>query len=307
MIILGEKYHFTKIEVDILNKKFTSINTILYKNFSTQENIEQLNTLLEKSSMVVLNTKVAIKPELLKYLTSLEDRGVKYLTIEKFMEQYLTKVIIPQTSFSPQYLEGISTYTFFEKIQKRVIDLIGVILLLLPTLFFLLYSFFRIKKESPGLLLFKQKRIGFDEDEFICIKLRTMDLDSESNGPQFALDNDPRTFPWGATMRYTKIDELLQLWNIVKGDMHLIGPRPERKIWVQEFKKSIPYYNQRHVVLPGITGLAQIKYHYGSGEIDAKAKLEYDLFYIKNWTLRLELSIIWETIIFITKKLTKRV
>lgn len=305
MIILGERYHFTEIETKILNKKFNSIDTILYKNFSTDENIKQLTNLLDNNRIIVLNTKATIELELLKYLTSLEKQGIEYLTIEKFMERYLDKIIITGTSFDIQYLEGIYQYTVSQKIQKRIIDFIGIVILLLPTLFALIYSFLKIKKESPGPLLFKQKRIGYNENEFICIKLRSMHLDSEIDGPKFAVDNDPRSFPWGATIRYTKIDELLQLWNVFVGDMHLIGPRPERKIWVQEFKKSIPYYNQRHIVPPGITGLAQIRYHYGSGEVDAKAKLEYDLFYIKNWSLKLELSIIWETTLFIIQKLQK--
>ena len=305
MIILGERYHFTEIETKILNKKFNSIDTILYKNFSTDENIKQLTNLLDNNRIIVLNTKATIELELLKYLTSLEKQGIEYLTIEKFMERYLDKIIITGTSFDIQYLEGIYQYTVSQKIQKRIIDFIGIVILLLPTLFALIYSFLKIKKESPGPLLFKQKRIGHNENEFICIKLRSMHLDSEIDGPKFAVDNDPRSFPWGATIRYTKIDELLQLWNVFVGEMHLIGPRPERKIWVQEFKKSIPYYNQRHIVPPGITGLAQIRYHYGSGEVDAKAKLEYDLFYIKNWSLKLELSIIWETTLFIIQKLQK--
>ncbi|MCK5855587.1 MAG: sugar transferase [Sulfurovaceae bacterium] len=305
MIILGERYHFTEIETKILNKKFNSIDTILYKNFSTDENIKQLTNLLDNNRIIVLNTKATIELELLKYLTSLEKQGIEYLTIEKFMERYLDKIIITGTSFDIQYLEGIYQYTVSQKIQKRIIDFIGIVILLLPTLFALIYSFLKIKKESPGPLLFKQKRIGYNENEFICIKLRSMHLDSEIDGPKFAVDNDPRSFPWGATIRYTKIDELLQLWNVFVGEMHLIGPRPERKIWVQEFKKSIPYYNQRHIVPPGITGLAQIRYHYGSGEVDAKAKLEYDLFYIKNWSLKLELSIIWETTLFIIQKLQK--
>jgi len=224
------------------------------------------------------------------------------LSDEEFMEKYLHKVIITETSFDIKLLEDIYSYTFVQKIIKRTIDYIAIILLLIPTLLAIIYSFFKIKKESPGSVIFQQIRVGHKEKEFNCIKIRSMHLDSEIDGPRFSSIDDPRTFPWGKTIRSTKIDELLQLWNVFKGEMHLVGPRPERPIWTQEFKKSIPYYNQRHTVSPGITGLAQIKYHYGSGEIDAKAKLEYDLYYIKNWSLKLELSIIWETIIFIFKK-----
>ena len=308
MIILGERYHFTDIETQILHKKFNHISILLYKNFSVQENIKQLKNLLDtkESKTIVLNTQVAIEPELLDYLTSLELQGIEYISIENFMEKYLHRVIITERSFQLEYLPDIYKYTIFQKFQKRIIDYIGILFLLPITLFFIFYSYFRIKKESPGSIFFHQKRIGQEENEFNCIKLRSMVLDSEKNGPKFAEENDPRVFPWGETMRYTKIDELVQLWNVWKGDMHLIGPRPERKIWVQEFKKSIQYYTQRHIVPPGITGLAQIKYHYGRGEIDAKAKLEYDLYYIKNWSLKLEFTIIYETILFILSNIKKK-
>jgi lipopolysaccharide/colanic/teichoic acid biosynthesis glycosyltransferase len=129
-----------------------------------------------------------------------------------------------------------------------------------------------------------------------------MSIDAEKNGPKFALANDPRVFPWGKIIRDRKIDELIQIWNVLKGEMHFVGPRPERKIWTKEFEKSIPYYTQRHIVAPGITGLAQIKYQYGSGKLDAKEKLMYDLYYIKNWNIFLELEIIWKTILFVLTK-----
>ena len=307
MIILGERYKFTKKELFFLNKRFNNnINNILYKNFSTEENINQIdNLLLHDSKFIILNTKAAIEPNLLNYLKSIESNKIEYISIEEFMEMYLHKVIITETSFDIKLVEGINDYTVSEKIIKKTIDIMGVILLIIPTILAIIYSYFKVRKESPGALLFKQTRVGYNEKEFNCIKLRSMHLDAEIDGPQFALNNDPRTFPWGKTLRSTKIDELLQLWNVLKGEMHLVGPRPERAIWTQEFKKSIPNYNQRHTISPGITGLAQIKHHNEDGDLDAKEKLEYDLYYIKNWSLKLELLIVWETMIFIFKRLIK--
>ena len=103
-------------------------------------------------------------------------------------------------------------------------------------------------------------------------------------------------------MRKTRFDELPQMWNILKGEMHLIGPRPERKYWVEQFEKEIPYYNERHLVAPGITGWAQVNYPYGSSVEDAKQKLMYDLYYIKNWNIWLELKIVWMTAMTVIKK-----
>jgi lipopolysaccharide/colanic/teichoic acid biosynthesis glycosyltransferase len=120
--------------------------------------------------------------------------------------------------------------------------------------------------------------------------------DAEKGKPQFASKDDPRIFKWGAFMRKTRIDELPQLWNVIKGDMHMIGPRPERKYWVDKFKETIPFYDQRHLIKPGITGWAQVNYPYGANEEDAYQKLLYDLYYIKNWSLWLEIKTIFKTI-----------
>ncbi|HIP41314.1 MAG TPA: sugar transferase [Campylobacterales bacterium] len=304
MIILGDRYTFSQIEKERLEKKFSTINHLSYRDLSVQKSIKQIDTLLklQKYSVIVLNTKAVIPPKLITYLSKLELQGVCYLTIEHCLEQYLHKCLIPREFRDIEFIEEIQAYSSFQYLQKRVIDSIAILILLIPTLFAILYTKYRIQKESAGGLFFRQKRVGESEQEFECIKLRSMHLDAEKNGAKFASDDDPRTFPWGKTIRYTKIDELIQLWNVLKGEMHLVGPRPERKIWTTEFEKSIPLYNQRHVVAPGITGLAQIKYQYGSGKLDAQEKLMYDLYYIKHWSLKLELEIIWKTALFVLTK-----
>jgi len=233
----------------------------------------------------------------------LEIKGIDYISIEEFLEKYLKKCLVSGDRDDKQlFLNGISSYTKFQYFQKRVIDYLAIVTLLIPTLIAIVYSYYRVKirGESPnGSIFFKQKRVGKSKKEFWCIKLRSMDIDAEKNGAKFATDNDPRAFPWGKTIRKYKIDELIQLWNVFKGEMHFVGPRPERMIWVKEFEKTIPFYNQRHLVASGITGLAQIKYQYGRGRLDAKEKLTYDLYYIKNWSLKLELEIIFGTASFI--------
>ena len=150
--------------------------------------------------------------------------------------------------------------------------------------------------------MFKQERVGINNKEFKCIKYRSMRLDAEVCGAQFACQNDPRVFPWGEIMRKTRIDELPQMLNVLKGDMHLIGPRPERKFWIEQFEKEIPYYNERHLVRPGITGWAQVNYPYGSCIEDTKQKLMYDLYYIKHYSIWLDIKIIWKTILVVLGK-----
>jgi lipopolysaccharide/colanic/teichoic acid biosynthesis glycosyltransferase len=301
MIVLGDRYNFSKLETERLQKKFHHINHISYKKLSAKESMEKIDEFLESlnSSLIILNTKAALPSALLTYLTKLEIRGIRYMTIEHFIEKYLHKCLIVDEAFDIAFLDEVHSYTPFQKIQKRVVDYIAIIMLIIPTLLAIGYSAYRVKKESPGTLFFRQKRVGLGECEFTCIKLRSMHLDAEKDGAKFAVDNDPRAFPWGEKLRQSKIDELIQLWNVLRGEMHFVGPRPERKIWTNEFEKAIPYYTQRHIVAPGITGLAQIKYQYGSGKLDAKEKLMYDLYYIKNWNIFLELKIIWETVLFV--------
>jgi len=299
MIVLGEKYKFTKLEKETLQKKKFNLTLISYKDTNSEEIIKIINNLLkkEKFKLIVLNTKEIIPNEIIKYLTSLELKGIKYITIEHFLEKYLYKLYIPKNSNEANFLEEIKPFNKFEYILKRTIDFSIAIPLFVITFPIMIYSAYRIKKESPdGPVIFSQKRVGLNGEEFICYKFRSMIPDAEKEQPQFASENDPRIFKWGAFMRKTRIDELPQLWNVIKGDMHMIGPRPERKYWIEQFEKEIPSYNIRHVVRPGITGWAQVNYPYGSNVEDAYQKLMYDLYYIKNWSLWLEIKTIFKTI-----------
>lgn len=190
--------------------------------------------------------------------------------------------------------KNYQSYTKFQYIQKRTVDLLVGIALLLFSIPIILYTVYRIKKESPGPIFFKQSRIGLKGKAFTCYKFRSMHVDSKFN--PYTQENDSRIFPFGNIMRKMRIDELPQLLNILKGEMHLIGPRAEWDILVHDYEKVIPNYHDRHLVAPGITGLAQVKYPYGRNIKDAKNKLKYDRIYIDSWSLRLELKIVWKTI-----------
>ena len=304
MIILGDNYDFSELDIERLQKRFSDVTQISYRYLNAKRSIQKIETVLKEKTvqLIVLNSHAKLPHKFLTYLTKLEFKGINYITLDLFLEKYLNKCYINlKANYNPS-LEHIHSYTSFQFCQKRLIDYIAIATLIPVTLFTIGYSFYKTKKESPGSLFFKQKRVGLSEREFSCIKLRSMHLDAEKNGAQFACSNDPRTFPWGAKLRHTKLDELIQLWNVLKGEMHFVGPRPEREIWTKEFNKSIPYYKERHVVAPGITGLAQIKYQYGAGKLDAEQKLMYDLYYIKHWNIILELKIIWKTALFVLTK-----
>jgi lipopolysaccharide/colanic/teichoic acid biosynthesis glycosyltransferase len=153
-----------------------------------------------------------------------------------------------------------------------------------------------IKLESPGPAFYKQERVGKNGKLFTIIKFRSMRQDAEKHGPVWATKDDDRTTYVGSFIRKVRIDELPQLINVLRGEMSFVGPRPERPVFVEQLTEVIPFYSQRHLVEPGLTGWAQVKYDYGASVEDALQKLQYDLYYIKNVSLFFDVWIILQTI-----------
>lgn len=180
--------------------------------------------------------------------------------------------------------------------EKRFIDLMFVFMLSWVAIPVGLITALLIKLESPGPVFFKQRRTGQYNKEFEVIKFRSMRNDAEKNGAQWATKNDARVTNVGKFIRKTRIDELPQLINVLKNEMSMVGPRPEREVFIADLEKQIPYYRFRHAVKPGVTGLAQVKYPYGASVEDAIWKHKYDIFYIKHQNWRMELKILLLTI-----------
>lgn len=178
---------------------------------------------------------------------------------------------------------------------KRVFDIIMAIIIGVMTLPVMAVAAIIVRFESPGPIIYSQDRVGENGKEFKVHKFRSMRNDAEKDGAKWAQVNDPRVTKFGNFMRKTRIDELPQLINVLKGEMSFIGPRPERMIFIKELEKEIPYYNLRHMVKPGLTGWAQVMYPYGASVEDARRKLEYDLYYIKHHSLYLDLMIMFMT------------
>jgi exopolysaccharide biosynthesis polyprenyl glycosylphosphotransferase len=154
-----------------------------------------------------------------------------------------------------------------------------------------------IRLDSPGPMLYSQERVGENGAVFKIYKFRSMRTDAETAGkPIWARDNDDRITRVGRFIRKTRLDELPQLWNVMRGDMSFVGPRPERPFFVDQLAKEIPFYLQRHAVKPGLTGWAQVKYQYGSTVEDAMEKLRYDLYYIKHLSIVFDLTIVLDTV-----------
>ncbi len=257
--------------------------------FIEQKKLKEYNFIYKNS----FDKKVATNFDMIIVTNQLKKEDIKtsrkVITINEFLESKLQKL----------YLDDeikIKSYSKFEYLVKRVVDFSVAIPLIILTLPIMLHSIYRIKKESPdGPIIFKQKRVGKDGKEFVCYKFRSMRTDINYFNP-YTQDNDPRIFKWGEFMRKSRVDELPQLFNVLKGQMHIIGPRAEWVELVKEYEKQIPNYHLRHVVAPGITGWAQVNYPYGRNLEDTKQKLMYDLYYIKNWSFGLELKTIFKTI-----------
>ncbi|RLV61417.1 exopolysaccharide biosynthesis polyprenyl glycosylphosphotransferase [Parashewanella curva] len=182
------------------------------------------------------------------------------------------------------------------QIAKRCVDVLSAALLALIALPIGLITALFIKLESPGPIFYKQKRTGQYNDEFEVIKFRSMRNDAEISGARWATKNDARVTRVGNFIRKTRIDELPQIINILKGEMSIVGPRPEREVFIKDLEEQIPYYRFRHAVKPGVTGLAQVSYPYGASLEDAIWKHKFDIYYIKHHSTLLDIKILFKTI-----------
>jgi len=230
-------------------------------------------------------------------LLSMKSRGVRIQDGTEFYEQVTGKIPIETLRLGTLLFSSgfhlSRPHLIYKRFASIMVSIVGLILTL-PLLPFIALA---IKLNSPGKLFYHQKRVGKDDIVFYCHKFRTMCPDAEADtGPAWAGDDDPRITPVGRFLRVTRLDEIPQLWNVLKGDMSLVGPRPERPEFIDWLKQEIPFYNLRHTVRPGITGWAQIRYKYGNSVEDAKEKLRYDLFYVKNMSPGLDVLIFFETV-----------
>jgi len=223
-------------------------------------------------------------------------QGVIVETANKVRERIYGKVPLDGVRFS-NFLEdeGFSARSS-QRLARRIASFAAAaigLLLFLPLFPFVVLL---VKASSKGPVFFRQKRVGMGGRDFYVVKFRTMCIDAEADGAQWATKNDPRVTAVGSFMRKTRLDEVPQLWNVLIGDMSFVGPRPERPEFVSWLSKELPFYNLRSTVHPGLTGWAQVRYGYGASLSETREKLEYDLYYVKHMCLGLDLLIMFETI-----------
>jgi lipopolysaccharide/colanic/teichoic acid biosynthesis glycosyltransferase len=292
-----------KNEIKTIATKGFTIATVDFKIYSRlleaeiknlKYNIVYIKNIKEVFSIPNLHSIIVGK----KHTIAQKINRVKIYTIKEFYEKELGKIYIDNND----YTKEIKPYTKAQYFQKRAFDLIISIPLFILSLPIILYSAYRIKKESPdGNIFYTQTRVTQGGKTFQCYKLRSMrtDINYHSNT---ITENDPRLFEWGSFMRKTRIDEIPQLINVIKGDIHLIGPRAEWIKMVKLHEQSIQNYCLRHINKPGITGYAQVKCPYARDIKDTKEKFMHELYYIKNWNILFDLKIFLQTILVILGK-----
>ncbi|MEI6042955.1 MAG: sugar transferase [Chloroflexota bacterium] len=260
--------------------------------------ISLVESLIPDEIIVAITNKETIEPELFDAFMRCHELGIRLTTMPEVFERITGQIaiahtkgfmgtIIPLTYHPMQRL-----YLILHRGVDLLVSLIGC--LLLVTIIPFIWASNRLW--SPGPLFYKQERVGKSGKHFSIVKFRSMRVDAEKFGAVWATEKDPRITKVGNFLRKTRLDEIPQFWNVLKGEMSLIGPRPERPQFVMQLEKKVPFYRLRHAVKPGLTGWAQVEYRYTSCIEDSSTKLQYDLYYIKHQSLFLDLKIVFRTI-----------
>lgn len=292
-------------EVRELLKFFKDNPDLRYTNRGVIEKVptkfQTISEQIEKDKIGLVVVQAPEKSNYIKHLFPFLATGITVIELEEFYERLLNKVspeMINDTWFI-RNLEDLNLGAY--ELGKRSMDiLIGVLGIVLLIIFYIPVAL-AIKLDSKGPIIFRQKRVSKNGQTFWMYKFRTMkalttDGSAETKGASWTKKNDKRVTKIGQILRVTRIDELPQFWNILRGDLSFVGPRPERPEFVEELSEEIPYYNMRHLVKPGLTGWAQINYGYGSSITDARAKLQYDIYYAKKRSLMLDIAILLKTV-----------
>ena len=267
--------------------------------------IEKLDALVRQKVTVnrVIVAMEAQRGELpVEELLAVRFRGIKVEDAGALRERLSGKI----------QLDGLRPSTFLysegfrlrqsQQITRKLLSTIAAALGLLLFAPFAPLVILLVRMTSEGPIFFSQMRVGLNGQEFRVHKFRSMFIDAESAGARWATKNDPRVTKFGMFMRKTRIDEIPQLWNVIRGDMGFVGPRPERPEFVPMLEEALPFYQLRHLVRPGLTGWAQVRYGYGATMAEAREKLEYDLYYVKHMSIGLDLLIMFETIKIILRR-----
>jgi len=288
-ILIGDSLYLSELEKTILKNPQMGLEMIGHFQSINEINIEKKNNLI-----IILDKNIKIQDQ---NILDFYKKGIEIIDTAKAYEKYLYKIPVEyiNLSFIIEDIE-IKKDIFYIFIIYIINIIFSIIILVIGSPLLIVSSIF-IYIHDKGPIFYMQERVGVNGKTFKLYKLRSMIIESEKDGAKWSTGaNDPRVTPIGRIIRKLHIDEIPQMINILKGDISLVGPRPERPEFVNMLNKNIPYYSFRHIIRPGFTGWAQIKYRYTNTITDSKEKFEYDLYYIKNRNIFLDFGIILKTI-----------
>lgn len=301
-LFIGNQTMATEFNKDFLNHKYTGHLFCYIVSDSEQTSEEKFreyqNLLEERWNGVIIDSLNNLTKEIAEDLLHQRLSGMKIFSLTDFYSKQWAKV--PIFHIGEQWLMDVDGFSLLEDSVnyklKRIFDVLLSIILGVLFLPFMIVIGLCVRWSSVGPALYKQTRVGLNGNHYYLYKFRTMYIDAEKEGPRWTTIDDPRITRLGLFLRRTRFDEIPQIYNVLLGQMSFIGPRPERPQFVANLEKEIPYYDLRHLVKPGITGWAQVMYNYGSSTEDAREKLQYDLFYIKNQSVLLDSIILLKTL-----------
>lgn len=258
---------------------------------------QEIRTIVEREhiNLIVISNQLKQEPKLVAVLYELFATGVTVSDIAAFYELIMRKVPLAEIQ-ETWFLENIAGEVRFYDSLKRASEFVGALLLGIILIPFEIIIALLVAITSRGPIIYRQVRVGEKGKDFVFYKFRTMRVDAEKNGAQWASKNDARTTPIGGILRASHLDELPQLWNILRGDISFVGPRPERPEFVKKLAERIPYYEARLFIKPGVTGWAQIHHRADLTDADVAQKLQYDIYYLKNRSPILDWTIILKTL-----------
>ena len=267
--------------------------TVIPDMYQLSEHVSNLD-----AELIVIGDKFEEVPLPIDALITCKLSGIQIMDRLTFFEEVRGYVDLQSVKADwIVFAEGFKGGSIFERALKRTMDVLTSLIFLIVTLPLFAICALAVKLTSKGPVLYRQERVGLNGKVFEVLKFRSMTVDAEREGkPQFAAEKDPRVTAVGAILRRTRADEIPQAINVLRGDMSFVGPRPERPYFVDQLSEQLTFYKERHCLKPGITGWAQIRYPYGASFEDSRRKLEYDLYYVKNYSIFLDLLIILQTL-----------
>ncbi len=244
----------------------------------------------DERTTVVVDLRAVLSDSMAQFVSSSNLAGFRIRSLVEVYEEHTGRLPMVHLADGWEISRPVARSGYAP--VKRAIDVVVVVITAPLWLAIGAVVWIAVKLGSSGPVIYSQKRVGRNQRTFTLYKFRTMVDNAEENGPQFTAVDDPRIIPGGTFLRKSRLDEIPQLWNVLRGDLTIIGPRPERVEFVEEFERTIPFYASRHIIRGGVTGWAQVKYGYADDEADTIEKLAYDLYYVKHSSLWLDLQIL---------------